>query len=356
MGLWETLQALSDRAVVAIARIETEEATKTALVMPFLQALGYDVFNPAEVVPEFTADVGIKKGEKVDYAVCRDGEPAILVECKPHGAKLDHYSGQLYRYFSVTRARIAILTDGLVYRIYSDLHEPNKLDEQPFLTVSLADLKRDAVAQLEGISRQNFDLDKVLQSAEDLRYRDQLTRQFVKQLESPSDEFVRVLADGVYNGRFTAAAMDKFRDLVRAAMRSHITDAVDRRLRQALEQNKQELAERQEVQSEAESDTEASDIVTTAEELQGLYIVKAIVGDKVDARRVHGRDVRSYFGVLLDDSNRKPICRLWFNGKTKYLGVFDAEKRETRIKVDSPEDLFTHAVAIRASLDHVVTG
>ncbi|MEO1278551.1 MAG: type I restriction endonuclease, partial [Planctomycetota bacterium] len=102
MDLWNSLSSLSERAKDVVSHVQTEEATKTALVMPFLQALGYDVFNPHEVVPEFVADVGIKKGEKVDYAVCRDGQPIILFECKPYGAALDTYSGQLYRYFSVT--------------------------------------------------------------------------------------------------------------------------------------------------------------------------------------------------------------------------------------------------------------
>ncbi len=350
MSLWDQLTVLSDRAVELVANIQTEEATKTALVMPFLQALGYDIFNPSEVIPEFTADVGIKRGEKVDYAICRDGEPTILIECKPHGASLDSYSGQLFRYFSVTRARIAILTDGLVYRVYSDLSEPNKLDEAPFLTVSLPALKRDAVSQLEKISKKLFDLDAVLASAEALRYQNQLIARFAAELESPSEDFVRVLADPVYEGRFTAAAMDKFSGLVKSSIRAYIADAVDRRLRAALEQNAQEAERANETEPAAEPE-----IVTTAEELQGFYIVRAIVGDLVPSDRIAARDVRSYFGVLLDDNNRKPICRLWFNGARKYLGVFDSEKKESRIEVAGPDDLFRHADRIRESLQHVLS-
>ncbi len=351
MNLWDQLNSLGDRAVDLVGNIATEEATKTALVMPFLQTLGYDVFNPSEVIPEFTADVGIKKGEKVDYAICRDGEPTILIECKPHGALLDSYSGQLYRYFSVTKARIAILTDGLVYRIYSDLAEPNKLDEAPFLTVSLAALKREAVAQLEKIAKHSFDLDTVLQSAEALRYQNQLMARFAAEIDEPSEAFVKVLADPVYEGRFTAATMEKFRGLVLTSIRAYISDAVDRRLRSALEKNAE--AEQQ-AKVEAESVAEEPEIVTTAEELQGLYIVRAILGDMIPSARISPRDVRSYFGILLDDNNRKPICRLWFNGNKKYLGVFDATKREVRIEVSGPDDLFSHAAKIRESLSHVL--
>lgn len=351
MSLWDQLDSLADRAIDLVGNIETEEATKTALVMPFLQTLGYDVFNPSEVIPEFTADVGIKRGEKVDYAICRDGEPTILIECKPHGAPLDNYSGQLFRYFSVTKARIAILTDGLVYRVYSDLAAPNKLDDSPFLTVSLAALKREAVAQLEKIAKHSFDLDTVLQSAEALRYQNQLIARFAAEIDAPSEGFVKVLADPVYDGRFTAATMEKFRGLVRSSIRTYISDAVDRRLRSALEQNAQSESE---AKAEGQSPAEEPEIVTTAEELQGLYIVRAILGDIIPSARIAPRDVRSYFGILLDDNNRKPICRLWFNGSKKYLGVFDASKRETRIEVGGPDDLFQHASKIRESLAHVM--
>ena len=137
IDMYERLSALAERLDKVRDDSLTEEATKTALVLPFIRELGYDVFNPEEVLPEYTADVGIKKGEKVDYAILKDGSPIILFECKPCGAKLDSYSSQLYRYFSVTNARIAILTDGVIYRFYSDLVAQNKLDERPFLEIDL---------------------------------------------------------------------------------------------------------------------------------------------------------------------------------------------------------------------------
>lgn len=351
MDLWTSLSSLADRAVELVSHVETEEATKTALVLPFLQAMGYDVFNPSEVNPEFTADVGIKKGEKVDYAVCRDGQPTILIECKPHGAPLDTYSGQLFRYFSVTNARLAILTDGVVYRFYSNLVAPNKLDESPFLTFVLTAMKRDTVTQMEKLTKREFDLEHILQQAEGLRYVNQLRRRFEQEIDKPSDEFVRVLTDPIYDGRFTAQAMERFRELVRSAMRSHIADSVDRRLRSALEQNSEEKAPAEEA---PEPEDDGPEVVTTAEELQGLYIVKAICRDLVPPTRIHARDVQSYFGILLDDNNRKPICRLWFNGSKKYVGVFDDNKKETRLPVDGPDGLFQHADAIRQSLRRVL--
>lgn len=79
MDLADCVQEIASRAAKQIEHITTEEATKNAFVMPLVNALGYNVFDPTEVVPEFTADIGTKKSEKVDYAIMRDGEPSILM-------------------------------------------------------------------------------------------------------------------------------------------------------------------------------------------------------------------------------------------------------------------------------------
>ncbi|MEO0716330.1 MAG: type I restriction endonuclease, partial [Planctomycetota bacterium] len=162
MELGKRLSELSDRARSVVGNLATEEATKTALVLPFLGALGYDVFDPTEVVPEFTADVGVKRGEKVDYAVCVDGKPQLLIECKPHGARLDSYGSQLYRYFSVTPARVAVLTDGVEYRFYSDLMEPNKLDPEPFMRVLVTEPRDSVTSRLALLSKGSLDVSALL--------------------------------------------------------------------------------------------------------------------------------------------------------------------------------------------------
>ena len=114
MDFIEQLHALSAKVQKQKDTIQTEEATKNAFILPFISALGYDVFDPCEVVPEFTADVGIKKGEKADYAIFHDGKVIVLLECKKCGTDLSScHASQLYRYFSVTEARIAILCDGI---------------------------------------------------------------------------------------------------------------------------------------------------------------------------------------------------------------------------------------------------
>ena len=111
MDFVDQLKQFAKRVESMKDSLQTEEATKTALIMPFFSMLGYDVFNPQEFVPEFTADVGIKKGEKVDYAILKDGEPVILVECKSITENLDRHDSQLFRYFGTTTAKFAILTN-----------------------------------------------------------------------------------------------------------------------------------------------------------------------------------------------------------------------------------------------------
>ncbi len=138
MVLRNSLESLSERVALQRDNLATEEAAKHALVLPFISALGYDIFDPTEVIPEFTADFGLRHGEKVDYAIMREGKPALLVECKKVSDPL-HVSGasQLARYFSVTEARIGVLTNGIVYRFFSDLEADNVMDSEPFLEIDL---------------------------------------------------------------------------------------------------------------------------------------------------------------------------------------------------------------------------
>ena len=173
----------------------TEEAAKTALVMPFLQALGYDVFNPAEVIPEFTADVGIKKGEKVDYAISIDGKITMLIECKPSSIDLDlKHASQLFRYFSTTDARVAVLTNDVVYQFYSDIEQPNKMDEKPFFVFSMDGIRRNDAATLERFGRNQFSIEAILAEAGRLKLESQMRIELEKEFASPSDEFVKMMA------------------------------------------------------------------------------------------------------------------------------------------------------------------
>lgn len=339
--------------------IQTEEAAKNAFVMPFISMiLGYDVFDPLEVVPEFTADVGTKKGEKVDYAIVRDGEVQILIECKQprDSLKIEHAS-QLYRYFSVTNARIAVLTNGQLYHFYTDLDAPNKMDNKPFLVLDLFDIDDTLLPELRKLTKEVFDLESIISAAEELKYVGQIKRSMAAQFKEPEDDWVRFFAAKVYEGSLTQKRRDQFRALVAKAASQFVRDQVNERLKGALytslpKQETEAPAEAIDSEEVALGDvTRDTEVETTLEELTGYQIVKAIACSEVKPQRVVGRDAKSYFAVILDDNNRKPIARLHFNGKArKYVGTFDANKTETRHLIDSVDDIYLHADAIRSAV------
>ena len=352
MSFADRLAALAQRAPTLIDHLATEEATKNALVMPFIAALGYDVFNPQEVVPELNADVGVKKGEKVDYAIKQDGEVIVLIECKTAGVNLSEANmSQLFRYFTVTKARIAILTNGIHYRFYSDLEEPNKMDSVPFLELDLLDVRDHHVAEVKRLAKGSFDLDRMLDAASELKYLRELHRVLAEQFEDPDPDLVRFLYLKVHpEGRFVASVREQFSELVPKAFQQFISERVSTRLRSALAQENVVVSRSapEEVTDEPESESVADGgVETTEEELEGYHIVKAIVREVVDPVRIAHRDTKSYMGILLDDNNRKPICRLRFNWTQKYIGIFDDDKNETKYEIGSLNDIYRFATELK---------
>lgn len=350
----ERLTALAAKVKSQRASIKTEEATKNAFVMPFISTiLGYDVFNPMEVVPEFIADVGMKKGEKIDYAIIRDGEVQILIECKSSTGPLRiENASQLYRYFSVTKARIAILTNGEIYQFFTDLDAPNMMDNRPFLVLDMANIDDSLIPELVKLSKEIFDLDSIISAAEELKYVGALKRLIAGEFKEPEEEWVRFFATRVYDGSYTQKVKEQFKKLVPRATAQFLNDQVNDRLKTALVSPtfSPDDSPMQAIGSGAiahASDQDAG-IVTTPEELEGFNIVKAIACSEVKPERIIARDSQSYFGILLDDNNRKTIARLHFNQKKqRYIGLLDANKLETRHPIASLDDIYRFAEEIR---------
>jgi predicted type IV restriction endonuclease len=334
--------------------VETEEGTKNAFIMPFISnVLGYDVFDPSEVVPEFVADVGVKRGEKVDYAVVKDGQIQILIECKKIGDPLDlKYAAQLYRYFSVTTARIAVLTNGQEYHVYTDNDMPNVMDDKPFLVFDLLDIDRTLVPEMQKLSKETFDLDSVVSAAQELKYIGGIRRIIASQVKEPSDEWVRFFLGRVYEGRSTQRIVDQFRPLVAKALNQYVGDQVNSRLKNALGDDGLPDSEATAPPSAApavstpepalEPAVIATDeIATTEEELEGFNIVRAIAVSDVAPERIVHRDGKVYMAILLDDNNRKPIIRLHLNGKhVKFVTTFEQGRNGTRHDIKSVIDLY----------------
>ncbi len=346
MSFDEKIAALVQRLPKIKDVLETEESTKNALIMPFISSLGYDVFNPKEVIPEYTADIGTKKGEKVDYAIVKDGETIILIECKKSGVDLskENYS-QLYRYFNTTKARIAILTNGIQYRFFSDLDEKNKMDDKPFLELDLENPKQNALAEVRKMAKDDFDLERMLSTASELKYTNEVIKIFAMQLESPEEDLIKFIFQRVVpGGRFTPVMKEQFTPLVSKGFHQFISDKINDRLRSALE-NEKDFSDRVEPSNNGNNSDRQIDngIVTTELEIDGFNIIRAIASKVVAPSRIVHRDTKSYLGILLDDNNRRPVCRLWFNAKQKYLGIVDSNKEENRIPIDDITDLYQHS-------------
>lgn len=359
----ERLSSLATKVEQQRSTIETEEATKNAFVMPFISlVLGYDVFNPNEVIPEFTADVGTKKGEKIDYAIVKDGVVQILIECKHIAAPLNvKHASQLFRYFAVANARIAVLTNGDEYQFFTDLDAPNIMDEKPFLVIQLSDLDDALVPELRKLTKEAFDLDSIISAAEELKYVGELKRVLAAQFTSPDMDWIKFLTARVYEGAFTQKVRDQFAGLVEKANKQFLNDRVNDRLKAALggqaivvDNTSVTSSEASEHVAEAsiESQDKSKGIETTLEEIEGFQIIRAIACSEVPPSRIAQRDTKTYFGVLLDDNNRRPIARLWFNASQKYIGLFDQEKNETRHPIGSLDEIYQYADQVRATVHY----
>jgi len=317
--------------------LSTEEAAKNALVMPFLQTLGYNVFNPSEVVPEFTCDVGTKKGEKVDYAICNDGKVLMLIECKSVGSDLSvNHASQLYRYFSVTDARVGVLTNGVVYKFFSDIDVPNKMDEKPFFSLNLDSIKKSDFRILANFSKEAFEIENIVAAAGNLKMQSLVAKELEKEMEDPSEDFVRLIAGRVYTGRITSSVKENFKNLIANSFNSLVSSKVSDRLTSALNASDASGGEDRDGSPSNEDDG----IITSQEEVDGFNIVRAICSRSVDPGRIVMRDAKSYCAILLDDNNRKTITRLHFNSPTaRYIGCF-VGKDEERFAVEGPTDIY----------------
>lgn len=334
--------------------IKTEEATKTAFIMPFIgQVLAYDIFDPTEVVPEFIADVGLKKGEKVDYALVLDGQVQILIECKKLGASLTkENASQLHRYFNEADARIGVLTNGQVWQFYMDLDKQNIMDERPFMILDLLDIDETLLPQLKKLAKPSFDVESVASAAEKLKYTGAIRREIASEFNEPSDDLVKLLVSRISDVRFTRPVLEKFSPIVAQALRQYLNDQANERLKSALESSdSDQLADVAEAEEEGNEANEDNGIVTTAEELQGYSIIRAIGCSVAEVKRIAMRDAKSYCAILLDDNNRKAIVRLYFNNlKNKRLGIFTPDGEMEMFPIDELSDIYSYSEKIRARI------
>jgi predicted type IV restriction endonuclease len=333
MDLKDQLKQIADKIIKFKESTKTEEATKNAFVMPFIGALGYDIFNPQEVVPEFTADIGIKQGEKVDYAILKDDLPIILIECKHWTDVLNIHNTQLLRYFNVTKAKFAILTNGINYLFYTE-EEPNKMDEKPFLDINIFEIKDNQVEELKKFHKSYFNIDSILATATTLKWSNEIKILLNNEFKQPSDHFIKYLVNQVYTGRATEKVMKLFSEIVKVSSQQFLSDLITERLKTALDKEKESEPKAVEPESKKVA------LETTDEEIEGYYIVKTILRQEIDSNRINYRDFQNFFSILIDDSIRNTVCRFYLSETQKQIGFIDENKNENRFPLNTIDDIY----------------
>ena len=348
----DAMEILSRRASEQQQILTTEEAAKTALVLPFIQALGYDIFDPTEVVPEFTADVGTKQGEKVDYAIIHDDKPAIVFECKRVSDSLDvERVSQLVRYFNNTPAAIGVLTNGIVYKFFSDLDKENIMDTMPFLVIDVTKPDAKEFDELNRFTKGSFDPEDIKSSASAMKYIRGIKGYLRVSYGQPDIDLVRLLAGKVLpsGSRLTQQRLDQFTELAKSAFHGFVADQINNMLRRAQEINVEPIASETDDEAEVSetvlpTSTRSKNIETTVEELEAYELIQVIVGSVIDPNRVAIRDQQTYCGVLFDNNNRKPICRLYFTllgSKLLYSAMLRTRGRKPGILLNPSRKFLT---------------
>jgi predicted type IV restriction endonuclease len=342
-AIYQQIEKLKDQ-------IQNEQATKTAFIMPFIQALGYNVFNPMEVAPEFTADVPGVKGEKVDYAIIKDNKPIILMECKSCNENLENpkHSSQLHRYFHVTDAKFSILTNGIIYRFYTDIDKSNIMDDKAFFEFNMLNFSDSDVSELKRFSKSTFDINELSDVAQNLLYTKEIKRIMAEQLFEPSPDFVKFFASKVYSGKMMATVVDKFTEITKRSLKDFVNERITDRLKSAIDLP-EFLTETgtSEDHKSPEFGTEKllkeEQIITTQEELEAFYLIKSILRESIELERIKYKDTINYFGINLDGKVTKTICRLYLNSNKKSIVILDTQGKESKIKISNLDEIYSLA-------------
>jgi hypothetical protein len=325
MDFAEELKLFSTRIMKIKDKIQTEEAVKTSIVLPFFHILGYDIFNPEEFIPEYTTDVGIKKGEKIDYVIMDELSPVLLIEVKNCLDKnLKRNVSQLFRYFAVSKAKYGMLTNGFTFIFYTDLYEKNIMDTESFFEFNILDLNDENIIEINKYTKSNFNVDKIYESASELRYLSKIKRLIISQSKKPSDAFVNYILGEMQNGRKTKALVDTFRQYTKVSLKNLLID------------NKQNSN----ISSDIESESVDKPTTKTQIEIESFYIIKSIIRKIIDPKNITFIDKETYFAVIIENDLERWICKLYMKNKMEIGLPYDNEVGEITYNFESIDDLY----------------
>ena len=319
---------------------KTEEATKTSYIMPFFELLGYNTKNPIEFVPEYDAEVGTRKGDKVDYCIIREDEPIIIVEAKHHKENLDNHFKQLYHYYATIHPKFAVLTNGVEYRFFTDTDKKNVMDTKPFFIFNALKFSEQDVATLKKFRKNSFDVFSLGNIAEEMKYANQIKYAIKGIIEEPNDDFIRYILSDIHKGKKTQQLVDKLRPIVKEAIGKVVDELITARLADIQERMKAEEPVEPETPAEKEI---ISQVNTTKEELEAFFNVKYILRNIVPWDKLHYRDAKHYFSILYDDKNYKWICRLRVEKANKYIILPDGTPHGKSCPLNGISGVFDYA-------------
>jgi hypothetical protein len=324
MGFTEDIAKVSEQVRKNADHVVGEQATKMALIVPFFSALGYDVFDPTEVMPEYIADFATKgKGplKKVDYAIAINGTIVMLVEAKARGEKAETHDGQIRYYFNgLVATKVGVVTNGIEYRFFTDLRDKNVMDEEPFFSFNILEYDSKDLENLKFFHRDNFDTSAISRKAEDMVYVKGMTQLIGSFLRSPSKEFMRFLLKELgkelgevsplykIEGQINDKRINRFEPIIKKSIQISLVELMTRSLTQEMGQPLEEEKvtkpdEIEEIEEEVGQISDGSKVETTAEELEAFEKIKAIAAtSKVFRLEVKYKDVAAYFGVHVGNS------------------------------------------------------
>lgn len=334
MDIKDSLLQLADKIKKQKVAIQTEEATKNAFIMPMIALLGYDVFDPFEVIPEMDCDL-TQRGDKIDYAIMKDGHPILLIECKHCNQRLDVHGTQLSKYYAASNARFGVLTNGIEYRFYADLDKRNIMDEKPFLIVNMLDLSDNDIEQMKKFHKSYYNESEILSTAQELQATIQVKNMMEQIFKQPNDEFVRYFVRNLNDGKSTPKLVEQYRPIVKKSIASIIDDIISDRLNIAAKQT--------DMVDTTPIDKETNDTMTQ-EKHDAYNIVKELIGEQGEV------SYTNFKGYLLIWTKYECwwVCRISLKPYSKRI-CFTTENRcgYTWNQIQSVEDIRIYSDEIK---------
>ncbi|WP_395046503.1 type I restriction enzyme HsdR N-terminal domain-containing protein [Flavobacterium sp.] len=277
----------------AIELCSNEAQTRKFLIEPFFFMLNYESNN---LIPEYNADFGDRISQKIDYAILLNKKDTILVEAKKYNSKLtDKEAGQLNGYFNNTKnSKIAILTNGIEYRFYSDVVEPNIIDSKPFFTFNITAYTETDLETLITFDKRYVNILQIVKSAQEIVFVESFETAFFKELIAPSKDLLKSIHKNMtFNTKFNEETQGKMINLINSSFLKCMYD-------------KKVLLE---------SMSNSQGVITTEAEVQAYHTIRTLLiqNKKIPNDRITYRDFKSFFNISVDDSTKKVICKLVFS-------------------------------------------